>query len=510
MTQSLVECIPNFSEGRRPEVVQAIADAIHSVPGVHILDRHSDQDHNRSVITFVAAPEAAKQAAFAGIAKAAELIDLNQHEGEHPRIGAADVVPFVPIRDVSMDECVELARALGKRVGSELGVPVYLYERAATSPARVNLEDVRRGEYETLKAEIADNPERAPDYGPRALGPAGATVIGARPPLIAYNIYLTTDDASIAKSIARAIRHSSGGLRYVKSIGLLVDGRAQVSMNLTDYRRSPLARVTEMVRREARRYGVSLHHAELVGLAPEQALVEAARWYLQLDQFEPDQVLETRLFEAAGGGGPEERFLDRLAAGSATPGGGAAAAHVGAAASALVAMVARLTAGKKKYADVESRMDEIAGQADSLRADLEAAVERDSAAFEQVMAALGMPKGSEQEAAARQQALERAMHGAAEVPLEVASWSCIVLELAAEVARAGNANAITDAASAAEMAMAALHSAGLNVRINAASARDQQAVVRWKQDLEALERRAAEAMEAVRAALRERAKLEMR
>ncbi|MGA9532455.1 MAG: glutamate formimidoyltransferase, partial [Anaerolineales bacterium] len=310
MSQPLVECIPNFSEGRRPEVVEAIRQAIAAVSGVHILDQHSDHDHNRSVITFVAPPQAAKQAAFAGIAKAAELIDLNQHTGEHPRIGAADVVPFVPIRDVTVDECIQLAQELGEQVGRELGVPVYLYERAAASPDRVNLEDVRRGEYEVLKTEIETDPSRAPDYGPNKLGPAGASVIGARAPLIAYNIYLTTEDASIAKSIARAIRHSSGGLRYVKSIGLLVSGRAQVSMNLTDYRRTPLARVTELVRREAERYGVGVHHAELVGLAPQEALIEAARWYLQLDHFELEQLLESKLYQAVETEGDEADFLD--------------------------------------------------------------------------------------------------------------------------------------------------------------------------------------------------------
>ena len=236
-----------------------------------------------------------EEAAYAAIAKAAELIDLDQHTGEHPRIGATDVVPFVPIRDITMQECVEMARRVGKRVGETLDIPVYLYEEAATTPERVNLENIRRGEYEKLKEEIAKNPARKPDFGPSKVGPAGATVIGARQPLIAYNVYLDTDDLATAQKIARTVRHSSGGLRFVKALGMLVDGRAQVSMNLTNYRKTPVARVVEMIRREAARYGKLIHHSELIGMIPQEALIDAAVWYLQLDQFEPNQVLEQQV-----------------------------------------------------------------------------------------------------------------------------------------------------------------------------------------------------------------------
>jgi glutamate formiminotransferase/formiminotetrahydrofolate cyclodeaminase len=333
-------------------------------------------------------------------------------------------------------------------------------------------------------------------------------VIGAREPLIAYNIYLTTDDAAIAKSIARAIRHSSGGLRYLKSIGLLVGGRAQVSMNFTDFRRTPLARVTELVRREAARHGVGLHHAELVGLAPQESLIEAARWYLQLDQFELDQLLETRLYEAMGSGSGEAGFLDQLAAGTATPGGGAAAARVGATAAALVAMVARLTVGKKKYADVEDRMQTIAEQADGLRADLEAAVPRDSAAFDAVMAALRMPKETERESAARKAALQGAIQLAAEVPLEVAGWAVEVLKLAAEAAETGNVNAITDAGSGGQMALAALRSAALNVMTNAENATDKRAADDWKDEIQQLRAEAGEVEIRLAKALESRAHLD--
>lgn len=297
MMQQIVECVPNFSEGRRQKVIDAIVAAISEVAGAKVLDVKPDADHNRTVVTFVGGPEAVEEAAFQGIAKAAELIDMDAHQGEHPRVGAADVVPFVPIQGVTMDDCVAVAARLGARVGSELDIPVYLYEAAATSPPRRNLADVRRGEYEGLKQEIGFNPAREPDYGPRRMGKAGATIIGARPPLIAFNVYLTTNDVSTAKKIARAVRGSSGGLCYVKALGLSAEGRAQVSMNLTDYRRTPVHHAMEMIRREAARYGVGVASSEIIGLVPQQALLDAALYYLQLDGFSSDQVLESRLTE---------------------------------------------------------------------------------------------------------------------------------------------------------------------------------------------------------------------
>lgn len=295
--QQIVECVPNFSEGRRSEVIAAIADALRAHPLVRLLDIESDADHNRSVFTLVAPPEAMVPAMFDAIKTAAALIDLDRHRGAHPRIGATDVVPFVPLRGIDMAACVALARELGQRVGQELGIPVFLYEEAATRPDHVNLADIRRGEYEGLKAEIITNPDRVPDFGPARMGPAGATVIGARAPLVAINLYLTTSNVEIARQIARAIRHANGGLRYVKALGLLVNGKAQVSMNLTDYRKTPIHRVVEMIRREAARYGVGIESGELIGMLPQQALFDAAVWYLQLDNFEPRMVLENRLAE---------------------------------------------------------------------------------------------------------------------------------------------------------------------------------------------------------------------
>src|SRR5215213_6928508 len=358
---TLIECIPNFSEARRPEIIDQIAAAITSVEGARLLDRSSDFDHNRTVLTFAGSPFAVEEAAFRAIKTAAELIDLNNHTGEHPRIGATDVCPFVPLSEATMDDCVEMAKRLGERVGHELNIPVYLYEAAATRPDRVNLENIRRGQYEGLKAEIEANPERLPDYGPAKLGTAGATVIGARNSLIAFNVYLTTGDVEVAKKIAKAIRNSSGGLHHVKALGLLVEGRAQVSMNLTNFRETPIARVVEMIRREAQRYGVGIRHSELVGLIPQEALVDAAVWYTQLDAFDKEQILESRLFDTSHSA-PQPKpvsFIEELAAPTATPGGGSAGAYAGAMGAGLVAMVAGLTIGKKKYADVEAQMQAI-------------------------------------------------------------------------------------------------------------------------------------------------------
>lgn len=293
--QQIVECVPNFSEGRRQSVVDEIVAAASSVPGVQLLDVQSDADHNRSVVTFVGQPAAVAEAAFQGARVAAGLIDMNEQRGEHPRMGATDVIPFVPVRGVAMADCVALARQVGQRLGDELSIPVYLYGQAASRPERANLPDVRRGEYEGIRDSIASDPARAPDFGPRLMGTAGATAVGARPFLIAFNLYLNTGDVEIAKKIAKTVRHSSGGLRFLQAMGVLVDGKAQVSMNLTDFSKTPLPVVVELVRREAARYGALIASSELVGLIPQQALLDAATWYLQLDGFKPDQVLENRL-----------------------------------------------------------------------------------------------------------------------------------------------------------------------------------------------------------------------
>jgi glutamate formiminotransferase len=296
----LVECVPNFSEGRRPEVVDAIVGEMTAVEGVRLLDKEMDADHNRAVVTIVGEPEAVLEGAFRGVAKAAELIDLTKHKGEHPRMGATDVVPFVPVKGVTMDECVELAKRLADRVGEELDIPVFLYEAACTRPDRQNLAKVRKGQFEALCEEIGTNPDREPDCGPcRIHATAGATAIGARPFLVAYNINLGTADVSIAKTIAKAIRHSGGGLRHVKAMGFEIKDRGivQVSINMVNFKGTPLFRAFEMVKSEAERYGVPVIGSEVVGLVPADALVDVAEFYLRLENFDRGQVLENRLAE---------------------------------------------------------------------------------------------------------------------------------------------------------------------------------------------------------------------
>ncbi len=295
----LVECVPNFSEGRRPEVIEAITAEVKNVPGVKLLDVKADASHNRVVVTFVGEPQAAKQAAFNACKKAAELIDMEKHHGEHPRIGATDVIPFIPVKNMTMEECVQLADELAQEIAEKLEIPVYLYEEAAKIPARKALPDIRKGQYEGLKTEIS-KPERQPDYGPARLHPsAGATVVGARQFLIAYNINLDTSDVQIAKKIANCIREAKGGYRYVRAMGVSVQvgGRdvAQVTINMVNYQGTPLFRVFETVKSEAARYGVNVIGSEIIGLTPMQALLDVAEFYLRLDGFDRKQVLEDNL-----------------------------------------------------------------------------------------------------------------------------------------------------------------------------------------------------------------------
>ncbi len=295
----LVECVPNFSEGRRKEVIEAIIDEARKFD-VKILDYSPDADHNRTDVTFIGEPEEAKKAALAMSMKAVELIDMNRHRGEHPRMGAMDVVPFIPLMDTTMDECVELAKQFAAEFSEKSGVPCYLYEEAATRPDRKNLANIRRGEFEGLKEEIGKNEDKRPDFGPNHIHPtAGATAVGARFFLIAFNVNLDTDDIAIAKTIAKAVRHSSGGYRYVKAMGFEIKDRGivQVSMNMVNYRGTPLFRVFETVKREAARYGVSILGSEIVGLIPMEALTDVADFYLQLEKFDEKQILEKRLME---------------------------------------------------------------------------------------------------------------------------------------------------------------------------------------------------------------------
>lgn len=297
---AVIECVPNVSEGRRAEVVEKLVQAIRRVPGVRLLDYSSDTAHNRTVITMAGDAAPLKEAVLALFDAALAAIDLRSHSGEHPRIGAVDVVPFIPIEGATMEACVALAKETAVEVARRFQVPLYLYEEASTNPARKNLEDIRRGEFEGLGAKMA-SPGWAPDYGPAAPHPrAGASVIGARMPLIAYNINLATDRLDVARKIAAAIRQSSGGFRFVKAMGVKLEERGivQVSMNLTNYEKTPVFRVFEAVKREAARYGVNVLESEIVGLVPAAALIGAADYFLQLEGFRPNQVLETRLRES--------------------------------------------------------------------------------------------------------------------------------------------------------------------------------------------------------------------
>jgi len=471
----LVECVPNFSEGRRPEVVRAIRDAIASVDGVSVLDVSSDASHNRSVITFIAPVESAVDGAFAGIKAAAERIDLCQHTGEHPRIGATDVVPFIPLEGSTMEDCIALARSLGERVGRELKIPVYLYERAATTPARENLADVRRGEFEGLREELGTNPARKPDFGPDKIHPTcGATAIGARPFLVAYNIYLgPASNIQIAKNIAKAVRGSSGGFRYVKGLGLEVDGQAQVSMNLVDTEKTPLHHVFDFVKLRAESEGAGVTWSEIVGLVPERVLFDAAVSHLQLTKFTPAQILERQVRETVSGGESLSGFVSSVASSNPVPGGGSVAAHAGALAAALAQMVAGLTIGKKKYVAVDAEMKEAALKAAALGNQLSALVKRDADAYARVSEAHKLPKEPTDAAARRTEVITGALLEAAEVPLETARAAVEVAQLAVLVAEKGNTNAVTDAGVAALLAHAAAKGAAYNVRVNIQALEDK-------------------------------------
>lgn len=480
---TLVECVPNFSEGRDRAKVDALVAALCSVPGVALLHHEMDTDHNRCVITIVGPKEAVAEAALRGVGKAAELIDLTRHQGAHPRIGAADVVPFVPIEGVTIEECVEIARTVGEQIWKRFQIPVYLYEEAATKPERTNLENIRRGQFEGLRDEVATNPERAPDFGEARLHPtAGATVVGARKFLIAYNINLNTPDVNIAKQIAKAIRFSSGGLQYVKAMGVDLKARqlAQVSINLTDFEHTPIFRVFEMVKLEAARHGVSIVGSEVVGLIPKKALEAAADFYLQLENFDPQkQILENRLTAVLAESGPTglaalaEPLLAAVAEPTPTPGGGSCAALAGALAAGLGEMVAKLSAGKKSYAQHAATLDQHARNLAELRTRLQSAIDRDAASFQAVLAANRLPKTSETERKAREEACERANQAATEVPLEVAEAAAAVLEHLSQLGPITSPAMASDLKTGTHLGAAALRGALENVKINLESIQDR-------------------------------------
>ncbi len=495
--QQLVECVPNFSDGRNPEVYNGIADTIRRVRGTNVLDVSADPDHNRTVITFVGSPAAVEEAVFQAVGFAANHIDLDRHVGEHPRIGATDVCPFIPLNGTTIADCVSMAQRVGQRIGEELGIAIYLYGDAATRPERKKLSAIRKGQYELWKEEVATNPKRQPDFGPAEPKTWGATVIGVRPFLIAYNIFLNTSNVKIAENISRAIRFSSGGLHFVQAKGFLVEGQAQVSMNLTNFEKTPIYRVQEMVRQEAARYGTVITKSELIGLTPQKAFMEAAKWYLQIDDLRDDQILEYRL---ANGDDESDiaphKFLEAVADNAPTPGGGSVAALAGALGAALTQMVAGLTVGRKKYADVSDTAAAIREDSARLQAELTDAIVEDAAAFDGVMAIF---RNKELDETAKMAAIEKATIEAGAVPLRVAQMSRGVALLAQNIAEIGNSNAVTDAAAAAIMAQAAVQTAALNVKVNAVSLKNQTLAADWKKEVEALEQETAQIVEIVTA-----------
>ena len=476
---TLVECVPNFSEGRDQAKVDAIVEAM-KVDGVYLLDREMDADHNRCVVTLVGEREPIQEAAIRGVGKAAELIDLKKHQGAHPRMGAADVVPFIPIDGVTIEDCVAMARHVGAAIWKRHQVPVYLYEAAATSPERTNLENIRRGQFEGIRDEIATNPARRPDFGESRVHPtAGATVVGARKFLIAYNIFLNTTDVDIAKKIAKAVRFSSGGFRFVKGAGFLVRGMAQVSMNLTDFEQTPVHRVFELVKREAARYGVMPVSSEIVGLIPKKALEQAAEWFLQVENFDSSLILENRLSAVMGGkmavGGLRagvEPFVEQLAAPTATPGGGSAAAAAGAMAAGLAHMVASMSRGKKAYLPYESDLSAAIARLSYLREELKAAVDADAESYNAVMKAYKAAKDSSDGDAV----IDSALKGATKVPLQVAMAAREVGDLAGKLGPITNPNMKSDLTTASALARAAMEGALANVQINLASIKDEDFV----------------------------------
>ena len=487
---TLVECVPNFSEGRDKSKVDAIIDAM-KMPGVYLLDREMDADHNRCVITLAGEREAIQEAAIRGVGKAAELIDLTKHQGAHPRMGAADVVPFIPIDGVTVEDCVAMARHVGEQIWKRHKIPVYLYESAATTPERQNLENIRRGQFEGLREEIATNPARRPDFGePRVHPTAGATVVGARKFLIAYTVFLNTPDVEIAKKVATAVRFSSGGLRFVKGAGFLVRGLAQVSMNLTDFEQTPIHRVFETVKREAARHGVMPVSSEIVGLIPKKALEQAAEWFLQVENFDSSLILENRLIAVMSGkravGGLRtgvEPFVEQLAAPTATPGGGSASAAAAAMAAGLATMVASMSRGKKAYLQYEAQLSTAIARLGPLREELKSAIDTDAESYNLVMKAYKEAKTAADEKSS-DALTDAALKQATAVPLSVAQKAQEIATITQTLGPITNPNMKSDLTTALALAQAAISGALANVEINLSSIKDQPFVEKVRKDVQ--------------------------
>jgi glutamate formiminotransferase/formiminotetrahydrofolate cyclodeaminase len=500
----LVECVPNFSEGRDAAKLDAIVAAMREVRGVLLLGRESDVDHNRSVVTLAGAPEVVVEAAVRAVGKAAELIDLTRQTGAHPRVGATDVVPFIPIAGVTLDDCVGLAKQAGREIWKRYSIPVYLYEAAAQRPERANLANVRRGQFEGLREEVLRNPDRAPDIGEPRLHPtAGATVVGARKFLIAYNINLNTPDVAIAKRIAKTIRFSSGGLPCVKAMGVDLRTRnlAQVSMNLTDFEQTPVHLVFETVKREAERYGVAIASSELIGFIPRRAIEMAAEFYLQFENFSSGRVLENRLEEALAEepaaqtgnlAALAEPFLAAVAQPTATPGGGSVAALAGALSASLGEMVAGLSQKKKSQAPFAAPLREALTGFHAASKTLAAAIDRDATSFQAVLAAQKLPRETLDERQRRERAIQQALQGAVEVPLDVARQAADLFDKLGQLEAMANPSMLSDLRVARLMAAAAVRGALENAAVNLESVTDADFAERARAQTRSLESRLTE------------------
>jgi len=463
---------------------------------VKVLDIESDVDHNRSVLTFVGDPENVKNAAMAVSAKAIELIDLNKHRGQHPRMGAVDVVPFVPVLDVTLDECVQLAKEFAAEYAERFNVPVYLYELAATRADRRNLADVRKGEFEGLKEEIGKNPDKRPDFGPNKIHPtAGATAVGARQILIAYNINLDTNNLDIAKRIAKQVRGKDGGLAAVKALGFELKDRGivQVSMNMVDYKASQLFKTFELVRTLAEQNGVEVLESEIVGLVPTEALTDTAEFYLRLRNFSKNQILERKLAESESSSLVAMNlaaFASEVASDKPVPGGGSVSAYSASLAASLVSMVSRLTLKRPEYERDWPVVKQVLTESDNLQRRLLSLVDKDSESFSALMRAYRLPKESEQEKKNRSEEIQSKLKEASTVPLETADAAGLVLVAARNLAHCANLNALSDLQTAISLAQAGLAGAAANIAINLPGIKNAQFREEVERNLHSIEKAA--------------------
>lgn len=544
--EKIVECVPNFSEGKDKSIINAIAAAVESIEGVKLLNVDPGEDFNRTVYTFVGEPEDVLEAAFKAAKVGVSLIDMRSHKGEHARMGALDVMPFIPIKGVKTKDCIELSKKFGKRMAKELGIPVFLYAKSASKPERIRLPDIRKGEYEALEEKFKD-PSFAPDFGEAVFVPkSGATATGARDILIAYNVNLDTNDKSIASKISGKIRTSGilkkdergekiigpdgkaeripGRFKGVQAGGMMYDENiAQVSMNLLNYKTVNLHDVYEAIAEEAQKLKTKVTGSEIVGLVPKESLVIAGKFYAkkektsitddhelvnfaidklglsQLYQFKPEEKVIEYMVEDTGplASMKIKDFLSELASKSPAPGGGSVAALSGALGAALSSMVSNLTIGKEKYQEVEGEIKEVLKKSEILRKKLTDLIDKDTVAFNDVIAAFKMPKETEEQKSKRSKAIQEGYKTASKVPLETAKTCAQILDVAKIVAEKGNKNSITDAGASAIMAQSGVESAILNVKINLCAIKDKPFVDITTKEINDLQNRSADKVRSI-------------